>query len=89
MKIRDKQCAECRGFFEGKDILLSGLCSECSGNLIRLFSLKPGVAISKIHDIQSAEGNTPCFNTGKKNGCGQDHCEWQDICDQKVAESAI
>ena len=89
MKIKDSQCAECRIFFEKKDILPSGLCRKCSRDLIRLFSLKPKIAIIKIHERQSGEGNTPCFNLGGRNGCGHDDCEWQDICDQGIVEAAV
>ena len=82
MKADDKShCKECGAFILTKNILPSGLCSRCSKNLAALFSFKPQVATEEIRSIQSAEGNTPCFNTGEKNGCGQGHCEWQNIYD--------
>ena len=89
MNIKDRHCSECGKSFERKDILPSGLCRKCSEDLIHLYSLMPRVVIGKIHTIQLAERNTPCFNTGEKNGCGQGHCEWQDICDKGVAGVAI
>jgi len=33
-----------------------------------------------IRTIQTAEGNTPCFDTGEKERCGQDRCLWRDDC---------
>lgn len=33
-----------------------------------------------ILSIQTAEGNTPCFQTGEANSCGQDNCLWRADC---------
>lgn len=33
-----------------------------------------------IRAIQQAEGNLPCFETGQRDTCGQDHCLWRPDC---------
>lgn len=33
-----------------------------------------------IKAIQSAEGNDPCFASGKASRCGQDSCLWRQDC---------
>lgn len=33
-----------------------------------------------IRAIQAAEGNIPCFSTGKATECGQSECLWREDC---------
>ena len=33
-----------------------------------------------VQTIQTAEGNTPCFQTGAAGSCGQDNCMWRSDC---------
>ncbi len=33
-----------------------------------------------IRSIQTAEGNIPCFGTGKAAVCGQSTCLWREDC---------
>jgi hypothetical protein len=33
-----------------------------------------------IRAIQSAEGNSPCFQTDASDACGQKDCCWHDDC---------
>ncbi|MDK9718866.1 MAG: Rho termination factor N-terminal domain-containing protein [Trichlorobacter sp.] len=33
-----------------------------------------------IQQIQQAEGNDPCYATGKADVCGQDQCLWREDC---------
>jgi hypothetical protein len=33
-----------------------------------------------VRAIQEAEGNETCFETGKKEDCGQDACLWRGDC---------
>jgi hypothetical protein len=33
-----------------------------------------------IRAIQSAEGNSPCFQTNASDTCGQKDCCWHDDC---------
>ena len=33
-----------------------------------------------IKAIQVAEGNIPCFETGKLDECEQDECVWREDC---------
>jgi hypothetical protein len=33
-----------------------------------------------VRAIQEAEGNEPCFDSGKADQCGQDDCIWRDDC---------
>lgn len=33
-----------------------------------------------IWAIQTAEGNTPCFDTGTATTCGQENCLWRTDC---------
>lgn len=82
-------CLECNRLFKREKITKSGLCENCVKELIKVFSLTPAKVIYKVHELQKKENNTPCFNTGEKDSCGQDSCEWQDICDLKVAENAV
>jgi len=35
--------------------------------------------VELIRAVQSAEGNVPCFNTGR-NDCDQTNCCWRDDC---------
>ena len=63
-----------------------------NGNLImtvkeiRSIARKMGVKTGKmkkadlILSIQTAEGNTPCFQTGEANSCGQNNCLWRNDC---------
>jgi hypothetical protein len=47
---------------------------------------KMGLKVGKMKkadmvlSIQTAEGNTPCFQTGGANSCGQDNCLWKADC---------
>jgi hypothetical protein len=34
-----------------------------------------------VRAIQQAEGNEPCFDSGKAAQCGQQTCLWRDDCD--------
>jgi hypothetical protein len=34
-----------------------------------------------IQQIQQAEGNDPCYATGKSASCGQEQCLWREDCD--------
>lgn len=34
-----------------------------------------------IQQIQQAEGNDPCYATGKSGVCGQEQCLWREDCD--------
>jgi hypothetical protein len=34
-----------------------------------------------VRAIQTQEGNTPCFASGKANECGQPHCNWAAACE--------
>jgi len=33
-----------------------------------------------VRAIQRAEGNEPCFESGKMGNCGQHNCSWRAIC---------
>jgi hypothetical protein len=33
-----------------------------------------------VRAIQKHEGNTPCFQTGAKENCGQFECMWREDC---------
>lgn len=33
-----------------------------------------------IKEIQKAEGNVDCYNSGNKESCGQDACAWREDC---------
>ncbi|SKA20089.1 Rho termination factor, N-terminal domain [Trichlorobacter thiogenes] len=33
-----------------------------------------------IQQIQQAEGNDPCYATGKMAVCGQEQCLWREDC---------
>ena len=33
-----------------------------------------------VRAIQSAEGNTACFDTGQVSDCGQQNCLWHEDC---------
>lgn len=33
-----------------------------------------------IKEIQRAEGNEECYNSGKAASCGQDACAWREDC---------
>ena len=92
MNLREvvfKKCAECGRELPEKDIMPSGLCTGCSLKLIEIFLLTPDKITEKIRAHQRREHNDPCFGTSKKEICGQIHCEWQSICDQGVAETAV
>jgi hypothetical protein len=36
--------------------------------------------IELVQAIQTAEGNEPCFGTGKSAVCGQSMCLWKEDC---------
>ena len=82
-------CKECGTSLDAEKIGKSGLCPNCIKNLKEVFKLSPEKIIARIHTIQGGEGNTPCFNTGKKVDCGQENCEWQDICDIETVDSTV
>ncbi len=44
--------------------------------------IKPGKMkkVDLIREIQKAEGNEDCFNSGQAAVCGQDGCAWRDDC---------
>jgi hypothetical protein len=44
--------------------------------------VKPGnlKKVELVQTIQSAEGNIPCFSTGKAADCGQLSCLWREDC---------
>ncbi len=33
-----------------------------------------------VRNIQKAEGNVPCFDTGAVQSCGQKDCLWREDC---------
>jgi hypothetical protein len=33
-----------------------------------------------VRTIQTAEGNTPCFQSNTADSCGQDFCLWRTDC---------
>jgi hypothetical protein len=45
--------------------------------------IKPGrmKKAELIRTIQQAEANTPCFDTGQADSCGQSACLWREDCD--------
>ena len=53
---------------------------------IQNIASKLGLKVGKMKkadlvlSIQTAEGNTPCFQTGSANSCGQDNCLWKADC---------
>ncbi len=55
-------------------------------NDIKIIAQEYGIKAGKmrkadlIHQIQLAEGNEPCFDTGKSSACGQEECLWRDDC---------
>lgn len=36
--------------------------------------------VELVQAIQVAEGNEPCYGTGRVNACGQSACLWKDDC---------
>jgi hypothetical protein len=44
--------------------------------------IKPGKMKKSdlIQEIQRAEGNQVCYDTGKAASCGQDNCAWREDC---------
>jgi hypothetical protein len=44
--------------------------------------IKPGKMkkVDLVREIQSAEGNEVCYNSGNKDVCGQDECAWREDC---------
>lgn len=61
---------------------------EVNMNLLQIKAIakKQGVKSAKmkknelVRAIQSAEGNEPCYETGKAAICGQLTCLWKDDC---------
>lgn len=45
-------------------------------------SIKSGKAKKSelVRSIQQAEGNEPCFDSGKAAECGQEGCLWREDC---------
>lgn len=50
--------------------------------MARQRGIKPGNMnkAELIRTIQREEGNSPCYNTGKAEVCGQTACLWRDDC---------
>ena len=54
---------------------------------IKAIAKKMGISVGKmkkadlIRTIQETEGNTPCFQTGNMETCGQENCCWRSDCD--------
>jgi hypothetical protein len=44
---------------------------------IKVSKLKKG---DLVRAIQQAEGNEPCFESGKASACGQHNCLWREDC---------
>lgn len=44
--------------------------------------IKPGKMkkVELIREIQKAEGNESCYNSGKVDSCGQESCAWRVDC---------
>ncbi len=44
--------------------------------------IKPGKAKKSelVRAVQQAEGNEPCFDSGKAARCGQEGCMWRGDC---------
>jgi len=82
-------CVFCGRLCDIENIEKSRLCTGCIENLKKVFELCPEKVVTKIHAIQKREGNGACFNTGGKENCGQENCEWRDVCDSKTVESAV
>jgi hypothetical protein len=36
--------------------------------------------VDLVREIQRAEGNEACYNSGKVDVCGQDGCAWRSDC---------
>ncbi len=53
---------------------------------IKAIAKKMGISAGKmkkadlIRTIQQTEGNTPCFQTGNMDTCGQENCCWRSDC---------
>jgi len=53
---------------------------------IQVIAKKMGLKAAKmkkvelVRTIQKAEENTPCFQTGAANSCGQANCLWLSDC---------
>ena len=53
---------------------------------IKSVAKKMGIQVGKmkkvdlVRSIQSAEGNTPCYQTGALSSCGQENCCWRSDC---------
>ncbi|MBW2465794.1 MAG: Rho termination factor N-terminal domain-containing protein [Deltaproteobacteria bacterium] len=53
---------------------------------IKVIAKKMGIQAGKmkkadlIRSIQTTEGNTPCYQTGAADSCGQDICCWRSDC---------
>jgi hypothetical protein len=53
---------------------------------VRAIAAQRGIKAGKmkksdlIRCIQQGEGNTPCYDTGAAEHCGQDACLWRDDC---------
>jgi hypothetical protein len=53
---------------------------------IKIIAKKMGIKAGKmkkvdlVRTIQSAEGNTPCFQTGVIATCDQVNCSWRSDC---------
>lgn len=50
--------------------------------IARQHNIKTGKAKKPelVRSIQQAEGNEPCFDSGKTAQCGQDNCMWREDC---------
>lgn len=51
---------------------------EIAKNLgIKPGKLKKGDLIRKIQEV---EGNIPCYETARRDSCGEEHCLWRPDC---------
>jgi hypothetical protein len=50
--------------------------------IARRHNIKPGKSKKSelVRAIQQAEGNDPCFDSGKASQCGQEGCMWRGDC---------
>ena len=50
--------------------------------IARRHNIKSGKAkkAELVRAIQQAEGNEPCFDSGKAAQCGQEGCQWREDC---------
>ena len=51
-------------------------------NIAKQHNIKPGKMkkAELVRAVQLAEGNDPCFETGRAANCGQGECLWRSDC---------